>query len=103
MIRKIRRSREAREDILRIFSYIYVRNPRAAEDVFNAIEDTIRGLGRFPGVGTLFDTPNPELAGLRSTPVSGYRNYLVFFRVVGRIVEIHRVVHGAQDLTQLFQ
>jgi toxin ParE1/3/4 len=101
MIRKIRRTKQARRDLIAIYNYIYPQNPSAADRVFDAIETTIRGLSWFPGTGTAWESDEPELQGLRYTPVSGYRNYLVFFRVAGRFVEIFRIVHGAQDLRKL--
>ncbi|MCT7967115.1 type II toxin-antitoxin system RelE/ParE family toxin [Laspinema sp. D1] len=39
------------------------------------------------------------LADLRDLPLDGY---IIFYRVRGEIVEILRVVHGRQDLEELF-
>ncbi len=103
MIRRIRRTKQARRDILRIHSYISQHNISAAEKVLDGIEKTIRSLAQFPNVGTMWVTSNPALEGMRFTPVSRYRNYLIFFRTVGRVVEVYRVVHGAQNLPDVIE
>jgi len=43
-----------------------------------------------------------ELSGVRSWTVTGFENYLIFYRPVEGGIEILRVVHGARDLENLF-
>lgn len=40
----------------------------------------------------------PSLAGLRKLTMPGFVNYLIFYKVDDEVVEIVRVLHGAQDL-----
>ena len=101
MIRKVRRTPQARRDIIVIYTYLHQRSPSAAESVFDAIERPIRSLRMFANVGNQWRSDDPRLDGIRYTPVTGYRNYLVLFRVEGRKVLVLRVVWGARDLGQV--
>jgi toxin ParE1/3/4 len=103
MIRKIRRTPQARRDIIAIFTYLYQRSPTAAEAVFEAIEQTIRSLAMFPNVGNRWVSDLPRLDGIRYTPVTGYRNFIVPFKTDGRTVRLLRVVHGARDLEEVIR
>ena len=38
---------------------------------------------------------------MRVTIVLPYRNFLIFFRENGSVVEVFRVVHGAQELERI--
>jgi plasmid stabilization system protein ParE len=71
MIRRIRRTPQVRRDIISIFNYPYERSPQAAENVFDAIEQTIRSLARTPGVGNRWIGEHPSLTELRYTTVTG--------------------------------
>jgi toxin ParE1/3/4 len=46
---------------------------------------------------------HPQLSGARTFRVSGrFENYLIFYQPYQARVEILRVVHGSQDLQELF-
>ena len=80
-------------DLAEIWNYIAQHNPNAADGALTAIEQTIELLGEFPRIGTLC----PQLApGLRRT---GWREYLIYYRVGEDKVEIVRVLHGRRDIT----
>ena len=36
-------------------------------------------------------------------PVTGFRHYLIFYRVVDESIQVLRVLHAAQDYTRFFQ
>ena len=101
MKRRIRRTKQFRDDLLDIYAYIYRRTPRGAEKVFDAIERSVKGLLRRPGAGGRWDSPDPRLEGMRVTVVTPYRNYLIFFRAAPDGVEAFRVIHGAQELDRI--
>jgi toxin ParE1/3/4 len=101
MTRRIRRHPQVREDLIDIYRYIYQRSPQAAEKVYAAIQRSIRSLLDTPGVGRRWSTTDPRLAGLRVTPCTPYRNYLLFFRAVRDGIELYRVVHGARELGRI--
>ncbi len=94
---RVRRTRQARQDVAQLWRYIAERNFDAAERWLSAVDDAVQLLGRFPGIGQR----RPELGtGLQSYPVG---NYLIFFRQGKDAIEILRVLHGARDLRQFFE
>jgi len=91
------------EDELRnIWDYIAQDNAQAATAVFESAFETFRILAESPHIGVLRKFRNPRLRGIRSMPVTGFPNYLVFYRVIAGVLQIHHVYHGARDLNALF-
>lgn len=83
----------AEQDLLDILDYIARDNPAAARAFVNRVERAIGRLARFPRSGR-----RPRDARLRRR---GYRlivvgDYLVFYVVIRRTVQIRRVIHGAR-------
>ena len=81
----------AQRDLLEILEYIRLDNPKAAADLLDRFDATITRLGTFPQMGSV-----PK--GLRLRHL-GYRmliidNYLVFYVVIDKVVEIRRIIHG---------
>lgn len=101
MKRRLRRTKQVREDLIEIYGFLYERNPHAAERVFDAIEAAIRTLQAKPSIGRLWGSRDPRLAGMRVLVVARYPSYLVFFRMTGRDIEVYRVLHGARELQRL--
>jgi plasmid stabilization system protein ParE len=101
MKRRIRRTRQVRDDIITIYRYLYDRSKQAADKVFVALRRSIEGLLDTPGIGRLWDSPDPRLQGMRMTTVRPYRNYLILFRATPGGVEVFRVVHAARALQPL--
>lgn len=88
----------AEQDLQQLLSYLAAENPGAAATTLDRIESRLQALQHHPLLGR---TPNdPTVAGL------GYRvlvidNYLAFYKVKGKTVLIHRVLHGARDFVRL--
>lgn len=88
----------AEQDLQELISYLAAENPDAAATALDRIETQLQALQGHPFLGR---TPNdPRLARL------GYRvlvihNYLAFYKVKGKTVLIHRVLHGARDFVRL--
>lgn len=101
MSRNIRFARRVRTDIIRIFNFISQRSPQTAERVCEAIHRSIQELADIPGAGRAWESSRAMLQGMRVTTVRSYRNYLIFFRLTGNIVEVFRVVHGARELDSI--
>ena len=51
-----------------------------------------------PGVGGLWESDNPGLAGIRVSRIRRFKNYLIFYRVLDDGIEVVRVLHGARDI-----
>lgn len=92
----------ARDDLDEIHAYIAADNLDAADRVQEAAFTTFALLGQTPGLGRVRPFRNSLLTDLRSFGVSGYPNYVVFYRVRADAVEIIRVLQGAQDFDAIF-
>jgi plasmid stabilization system protein ParE len=95
---RIVRHRKFKRDALQIFVYIGERNMDAAERFLQALDSDLKKLADMPGMGPAREFADPALDGIRSWPVSEFRDYLVFYRPTGDRLEALRVIHGARDL-----
>ena len=98
-----RHSAVVHQDLPDIYAFIAERDSAAAERVLDAVEETFRQLARNPDCGVLYPTRNRKLRELRMFPVSGFPNYLVFYRVETASIRILYVTHGARHLLRLFR
>jgi toxin ParE1/3/4 len=87
------RTPQARRDLYEIWSYIDERNSRAADALINELTETFESLAKHKGLGTPRPKIDPEL---RVFPV---RRYLIVFRRIDDGIEVVRVIHSAQDLS----
>ena len=91
---------KAEQDIVSYGDYLAERNLTAAWRFADAVDDTIQMLCRNPGMGErLRSDPTGQI---RYRTISGFRNYLIFYRRVDSVLEIVRVLHGAMDYDKLF-
>lgn len=91
--------RVAEDDLREIVLYVAADRASAAEELANKIEKSITLLSKHPHLGRV--PKEAELARL------GYRylvieNYLVFYKIEGRTIYVHRILHGARDYLNLF-
>lgn len=101
MKRRVRRTRQVREDLIAIYVYIHEQSSQSAEKVLTALERSISSLLDTPKIGRPWDSPDPRLEGMRVAVSTPYRNYLIFFRPVPNGIEVFRVIHGAQELDRI--
>jgi toxin ParE1/3/4 len=73
-------------------------NLSAALRFYDAVDKTYRQIRDHPRRSPHYNLDHPRLADLRKCAVSGFRNYLVFYRIDAEEVEIIRVLHGARDI-----
>jgi len=90
------------DELWGIWEYIAKDNPEAATRVVEAAYETFANLALTPGLGTLRRFRNPRIQGVRSWRVSGFDNYLIFYRGVHDDVQILHVYHGARNIDALF-
>lgn len=102
MSRAIRRTWQARRDVIEAADYIAETSLNASDRFLQATETAFKILADMPGIGALRDYDNPNYAGMRMSPVPGFRKYLVFYLTHEEDIEIIRVLHGARDLTRIF-
>lgn len=91
------------DDLPGIYAYIARDNPAAAERILDAVEATFSQITKQPECGVPYPTRNPQMKTVRMLPVSGFHNYLVFYRIEGDAVRVLYVVHGARHLLRFFR
>jgi toxin ParE1/3/4 len=92
---------EARQNIKDIGLYLEERNAVAARRFVQAFEQTSEMLCRNPELGErLHADPTGQI---RYRTISGFTNYLIFYRRVDNVLEIIRILHGARDYEQFFE
>jgi toxin ParE1/3/4 len=92
---------EADLDVDEIADYIGQRNPSAGRRFILAAKRDFDFLARFPRAGTLRGHVSRNLQGLRSWPIKGFRNYLIFYQPIEDGVDVIRVLHGARDVDSI--
>ena len=92
---------DARQDTKEIGRYLEDRNPSAARRFARAVGETTEMLQRNPNLGERFRADSS--GQIRFRTISGFKNYLIFYRRVDSVLEIIRVLHGARDYEDLFE
>lgn len=93
----------AQRDLLAIFVYLGERNLDAAERFLVAVEKDVALLSDMPRMGAMREFASKKLHGIRSWPISGFGDYLIFYRPTPAAIEILRVIHGARDINAIFR
>ena len=86
-----------------IWEFIARDNADAAGRVVDAAFQTFEALAATPEMGVKRKFKNPRLSDVRFFPVSGFENYLIFYRPLADSVQVLHVFHGARDLDALFK
>ena len=88
-------SPEAQQNVKSIARYLEERNVSAARRFARAVGQTGEMLLQNPELGErLRSDPTGQI---RYRTISGFKNYLMFYRRVDAVLEILRVLHGAMD------
>ena len=82
--------------------YIARDNSVAAARVIDAAYDSFKLLAARPALGRLRKFRNPQLKGVGSWVLSGFDNYVIFYRAVPDGIQVLHVYHGARDIEMLF-
>lgn len=97
MPRIIRRPR-AELDLIDIWHYIATESsPERADGVYDRIEQAIKTLAEYPGMGRSRDELLPDL---RSYPVG---RYVVYFFPLDDGIRVARILHGSRDIPAIFE
>jgi toxin ParE1/3/4 len=68
---------------------------------YDRVADTAGTLAAFPASGRPVWL-SKGLVRVRTRPVGGFENWLIFYRPTSTGIEVLRVLHGARDLAALF-
>jgi toxin ParE1/3/4 len=101
--RHIYKKPEARLDLVQHFVYIGENNLGAARRFLKAVADDLQKLATMPGMGRMREFRRADLHRVRSWPVSGFENYLIFYEATDERLDVLRVLHGARDIDRIFE
>jgi len=90
----------AEHDLQELITYIATENVTAALVLLEKIHKECLKLGVHPYLGKV---PHEEKLIKLGYRVLVVENYLIFYKVKGKTVLIHRVIHGARDLINLLK
>ena len=90
-------------ELLAIWEFIARDNADAAGRVVDAAFQTFEALAATPEMGVKRKFKNPRLSDVRFFPVSGFENYLIFYRPMADGVQVLRVLHGKRDVQTLLE
>ena len=90
------------DELWGIWCFIAQDNPDAATRVIDAAYETFKTLAANPGLGRPQRFRSPRLRDVRSWRVTGFENYLIFYRGVADGIQVNHVYHGARDIEALF-
>jgi toxin ParE1/3/4 len=93
---RIVRTYPARDDLQQIWLYVARDNVRAADELIDRFEESLRILSRQPYMG---QSAEQYRAGLRQFTVG---KYVLFYEPIEDGITLIRVLHGARKLEQQF-
>jgi toxin ParE1/3/4 len=102
MNQRVLKKPQVERDLVDHFSFIAQDKLGPAERFLQTADETFKFLADNPLIGQEWDSPLPELAGIRvfSMP-KAFRNYLIFYRPVRDGAEILTILHGSRDLAAI--
>jgi len=89
------------DELWAIWEYIARDNPDAATRVVEATYETFKILAANPALGRARKFHNLRLQSVRSWLVSGFNNYVIFYRPTATGIEVLHIYHGARNIDAL--
>jgi len=102
MVEEIKYLPSFQQDLDAIVDYISItlEAPRAALNLVDELEISIKKLKQFPNAHRLYRSIKPIKTLYRILTV---KNYLVFYVVLEKHIEIHRIIYKKRNLSQLIK
>ena len=100
---KVRFKQLATRDLDALSRYIARSSVENALRFLEAVERDAARLASMPGIGRKREFRNPRLHDVRSWPIGGFENFLIFYRPVRQGIEVVRVLHGARNIARIFR
>ena len=91
---KVRIYAAAKRDLIDIIDYLNTLSPQAALNQYNHIVDKIGSLEEMPERCSLLIDDQLRIKGYRMLVVD---NYLVFFTILNRTVQVRRILYGRRS------
>ena len=92
---------QAKRDAREIDEFLAAQDPAVADRFLENLQSTLELQASIPTLGSPWISQNPATASLRWTRVRAFTKYVIFLRVIGSVMEVVRIIHGARDLDEL--
>jgi toxin ParE1/3/4 len=91
-------------DLKETASYLSIEgNAEVADRFLDAVQESAKTLVGMPGIGALCAFHNPRLRSTRRIPITGFENWIMFYQVTEKHIDVIRVLHGARDIAAIFE
>jgi len=90
----------AQDDLFDIFDYIQADSPGSAKQFIKKIDRSISKLGSHPEIGKIPKDTRLKLSGYGMLVMD---NYIVFYVIKDKTVEIRRILHGRRQYSFLLE
>jgi toxin ParE1/3/4 len=74
-----------------------------AERFLQAAEETFAALAQMPGLGSPCEFESPHLQDIRSWPVKGFANHVIYYRPIDSGIEVFHVLRGSRDVAAIIR
>jgi toxin ParE1/3/4 len=98
VVPSVKKTPQAKRDLLEHVLYLAEINPDLADRFIEASEMAFEKLAQMPLKGKPQSFQSPKLKGVRRWFIPGFDKYLVFYRPTKGGIELLRVLHGMQDV-----
>lgn len=102
-MRTARLLRLAEEDLIQCAAYFQQASPATASKFLDAFDASILLLRRSPELGGICRISSDNLREIRVWAIAGFKNHLIFYRIVPAEIEIVRVLHAARDIDRVLE
>jgi toxin ParE1/3/4 len=92
----------AESDVASHAKFLQERSFDAAIRFLDAFDAAVDLLARSPGIGGICSFQNRAFDRVRVISITGFKNHLIFYRILPGEIEVLRVLHGARDLESIF-
>jgi toxin ParE1/3/4 len=103
MTRHVDIRERAKLDLQEQAEYFRQDSPETAVRFLEAAEQSMDTLLSMPELGSLQEYSPARWRGLRSWPIRGFENYLIFYFSRDTGIEVVRVLHGARDIPAILR
>lgn len=103
MNKHLRTLPSADADLDAIFDHLYEQSDlETAWRFFSAVQESFERIEQMPFIGGARRFRSSRIRDLRQWPVSGFEDFLIFYRVTSDRIDIHRILHARRDLEAVF-
>jgi toxin ParE1/3/4 len=89
---------QAERDLENYAAFLAGQSAGLDERFLDAARQTFQEIAQMPGLGSPYESQQPELSGLRFRSIIGFERHLIFYRTADTRIEIVRVLHSARNL-----